>query len=1175
MSKIKQGKLRLLQGASAILVLSGGIAGAQAQTADPTQVGSTITNTGTDGVIASDQSTTSDVTATAGSATAADGTDNVTTVGAVTDGSVAGGGTTGSVALGNLDTLTFTDSGSAINSTSDAMVALQASTGATGDANNILIKADTLNTTTGLTAGAVTSSTLSVNGSSDTSSATANSATQTMTLNATELTLGTASATANSVLATGALDLDASGKAVAASLQTNSFADVEANTTGSTIELTGGVITDSALSVSSNVQSATAAGSTATNGITVSGTSLGIGVAIASQQLNDADSTVGATTEGSATLSVTSLDGSSATMSGNRLQSQATGGQTTNTLVATGTNVTLAAADDADAATVSGGAGTVSGAFVTLNDQEVNGSVSASTTTETATSAMKIGIGGDAVNSSLTNDSNLVSAKAQGALTTNQTTLTVAATLDRTSGGTDVANGATVANVQTVGSTADITASVTTDLGAKDMILTDVDGNLTSSTLSNSSNRITAIAEGANATNGLVVSATDISVAGTTSGVPTVESAVDGVQTANAAFSVLNSQVSGTGEVSATTGDDATVMTIVGGTIDNSSISSNANVIGGFATSNKAANTLTLAGTTVAGDAGLLSAQTSSSDVLTTIGDTAQAGVFVQSDGDITDSAISVANNVVQGSAVNNSVNNQMTVTATTLDGDGTSAKAVASGSPTTVIEGTGTDPDTTEIASSKAQADYSLANLQTVDSSASTVTDIDATFGIDQLSGQLMQDSKLSVSNNTQFGEALANTATNKMTLNATDAGAGIVPTAALSSTQEAIFTKEATNGAATNDVSSTSDMNVYVSAASTGSSIAANGNANTALAVMNNAGNTLSVTGTNLAGTAVAPAAPAAATIDAGVSATADVALNSYQTAQGNLASSASTNLYNFDEAQTAAAGTLNGSVSFANNATMAEASANRVANALTVSGTAEVGSTAALNNTQISNTVVDATASSAIEYTMQVGTSLFDADATNVYAAESSSIVVDGNTTTAMARGNTANNTLNYAVGASYAGAVATPVVNSGGTDLSAGAALMNNQSNSGAVTASATTVTYALNLDGNAANAGTDPVVNFDGALNSNVNLTNNSTAAAAYGNSAVNTLAMGTFGSGIPSSGLSSLQSNSGAVVAQATSVGYNLTITGGSSGTAVRNTGNVVTAQAVGNSSISTITGGN
>ena len=78
----------------------------------------------------------------------------------------------------------------------------------------------------------------------------------------------------------------------------------------------------------------------------------------------------------------------------------------------------------------------------------------------------------------------------------------------------------------------------------------------------------------------------------------------------------------------------------------------------------------------------------------------------------------------------------------------------------------------------------------------------------------------------------------------------------------------------------------------------------------------------------------------------------------------------------------------------------------------------------------------------------------------------------------------------------------------------------------------------------------------------------------YGNSVTNSLTMATFGAGIPSSAIANNQSNSGAVSATATGVAYAMTPTGVASGSAFRNSGNSVTAQAVGNSSVSTIGGG-
>jgi hypothetical protein len=95
------------------------------------------------------------------------------------------------------------------------------------------------------------------------------------------------------------------------------------------------------------------------------------------------------------------------------------------------------------------------------------------------------------------------------------------------------------------------------------------------------------------------------------------------------------------------------------------------------------------------------------------------------------------------------------------------------------------------------------------------------------------------------------------------------------------------------------------------------------------------------------------------------------------------------------------------------------------------------------------------------------------------------------------------------------------------------------------------------------------------VNSNATLANNTTSAAAFGNVAANSLNMVTFGAGVPSSALASQQSNSGAIVATATSVNFGMTQTGTASGSALRVSGNGASAQAVGNSSVNTIGGGN
>jgi hypothetical protein len=185
---------------------------------------------------------------------------------------------------------------------------------------------------------------------------------------------------------------------------------------------------------------------------------------------------------------------------------------------------------------------------------------------------------------------------------------------------------------------------------------------------------------------------------------------------------------------------------------------------------------------------------------------------------------------------------------------------------------------------------------------------------------------------------------------------------------------------------------------------------------------------------------------------------------------------------------------------------------------------------------------------------------------YVASGSSVAVEGNTTTALARGNSASNALNYDVTVAYTGISTAPTFTAT-TAASAGAVVLNAQTNTGSVAANAESVVYAVGLTQGTGTTGS--------ALNSSASLGNNTTSAVAFGNAATNTLTMATWSAGIPSSAISSNQVNGGAVTATATGVGYTMTPTGPASGSAFRNSGNSISAQAIGNSSVSTIGGGN
>ena len=687
---------------------------------------------------------------------------------------------------------------------------------------------------------------------------------------------------------------------------------------------------------------------------------------------------------------------------------------------------------------------------------------------------------------------------------------------------------AAVTNVQELVSGADVAAAV--DSNAADTVKTTVGSTLAASSLSTSGNRLQANAEGTAATNSLAVSATTLSLAAAGDAVTASSKLASGTATADAAFSVANVQTGGASDISAQLVDTATVATAVTGAVNGSTIAANGNGLDAFASGNKAANSIALSGTTVATDAGIISAQSSNGALLSSIGyeadgvtaSTNGAGVTVDLAALVDDSNVTVNGNVVRGSSIANTAGNTLAVSATALSGDGSDAQGTATGDAGGNVNATG---------------DYSLASSQSLGATSSSTTAVAATFGIDQAADMALTDSRLSVSNNTQFGEALGNSATNRIALSATDAGAGINPTASLANAQDG----------ATADIDADSRMTVFANVAADGSSIAMSGNANTALGVVNNASNTIAVSAVSLDG------APDVAEFDLTTdTATADYALLNRQSAEGAALSNARTDLYNTDYNRSATSGTQDSRVAMNANTTMAEASANRVANSIQLSAL-DNGATAALGNVQSSNTTVTATSATVAQFAI-------DTDVTPT-ALSGSAINMDGNATTALARGNTANNAMTYSVGATYSGLDGATI--SGGASVAATATVLNDQVNSGAVSASSTSASYAIAL-----NAGTGTAVS-----GSSVSAGNNAVNALAFGNSAVNSLTMATFGAGLPSSAVNSVQSNSGAVTATATSVAFNMNATGATTGSVMRSTGNGVTAQAVGNSSVSSIAG--
>lgn len=502
-------------------------------------------------------------------------------------------------------------------------------------------------------------------------------------------------------------------------------------------------------------------------------------------------------------------------------------------------------------------------------------------------------------------------------------------------------------------------------------------------------------------------------------------------------------------------------------------------------------------------------------------GEPSAGGVITAVEGAISNSSVSVDGNAARGSAISNSAVNTLAVSTTALVADG----------GRTVAAGISTDSDTLA-----AVADYTIVNAQELGAAASSTTFVKSAFGVDQADGATVSDSSISVSGNSQFGEALGNTASNTLRLETLDGGNGA--TGVLASAQEG-------TGA---EISATSSMEVFADVTASGSTVTLDSNRNTALAAVNNITNAVSVSATNV-GDGIGSA------FIGSTSTGADYVLDTRQSASGVLASSATTTIHNADGALTDLGGLSSSMLSISGNSTTAEATANRATNQMAIYSAADLGATAALTNRQDSATGVTATASSALEVDLNGGLLASD-------LVDASTVAIGGNVLTAMARGNFANNTLSFEAGATYSVGDASTV----GPNVTASAAVLNDQSNTGNVTAAVLSGTFGLSLD-NVGSTGSSSV------QNSSLSATDNAVSAFAFGNSASNTLTLAALNTGMPSAAVSSSQFNQGAISASVSNVTFSMPGFGAGLGSSSNTSGNSVVAQAVGNSAF-TVMGG-
>ena len=513
-------------------------------------------------------------------------------------------------------------------------------------------------------------------------------------------------------------------------------------------------------------------------------------------------------------------------------------------------------------------------------------------------------------------------------------------------------------------------------------------------------------------------------------------------------------------------------------------------------------------------------------------------GVLISARGAVTNSDLSVSGSVANATAVGNSSSNSLDLTKGTT--------VTANGIPTA-------SSSVSANSSLSSAADYNVSNAQLQIGSA-TATAI-GSYGIDDgfvpNTGTLaITGSTLKVDGNQQQATAQGNTGSNRLTLEANTLTGVSATTNNLSGAINSLQNSSAA-------VAATSNAEYFAPAVSTNSQLSISGNRNVALGNSNAVVNTLSATGNSVAPTN-ATSTDALLALTSGTSATGAWVLNNVQDSAGStLGSTALSQIYNEDRGATSSTGLMRSTLNIDGNVNLSEATVNRATNTFTVLAN-QTGTTAGLANSQTSSTAVTSTANSLVGVTL--AGSVTDA------VINAGTVTLDNNITSALAKGNSATNVLNYGATAGYTnlGTTGTSTQNSVSNvqNASAVAALGNSQVNSGNVVASANNTTYAVAL--NSLGGGS--------VLGGNVSVANNYVAATGYGNEAINQLSVSALNSGTPTAALANYQRNSGAVTVTASNVTFNVLATGGAlTGSTVRTMGNQITATATGNSAVSSI----
>jgi hypothetical protein len=648
-------------------------------------------------------------------------------------------------------------------------------------------------------------------------------------------------------------------------------------------------------------------------------------------------------------------------------------------------------------------------------------------------------------------------------------------------------------------------------------------GDVDTASLTLKGNTISATAGANDASSAMTVAATDLvgrDLASRQASVGDFQVVTD--------FALGNQQqlIDGTTVKAKVTGD--IYLNAASGNIGSSKLSLSDNTLSVTSSGNNATNAISMSVTNVSkASVGIASAQSLDGGSSVTSDTT---GSIKMSGGISTDSALSAADNTIKATALGNLVTNTLTAAASNYTGP-TSSTVTA---------------DHISVA-----ADFAIANKQINDSAAAiratTLGTVQVAVG--DVTGTTSASSSNSLTGNTLKALAQSNSGSNEIKLTVTELRSASV---GVSSFQNSAAAVSASVGPDTS--SSVSNPGLFlvksgdVDAETTGNvtkgSITVSGNTASALAGMNEAFNTLTVTGSNLLARGLTVTAPTVGTVS---SSGADFAVMNTQSGSGSAEASLNAGASGFSSTGNFTAG----SVTVNANSLLARASANTANNTLTLAASNRLEASGVVNNLQ--QMADGATVKASIASTSAVGVELASTSGEAV-------VTVKDNMVTAQATGNVANNALNASANNAItaAGASGTPTF-----------AVLNYQSTG----TSPSSPAYGVQSIINGISVGGSQL---GGALNGgSATVAGNQVLSVAYGNSANNSVVVSALTPTLntASASITSVQYNLTSVTATIGNTTVQASGAAGSSGANVGITGNSIVAMAVGNRSVNTITG--